>query len=152
MKARVLAAAGLAVMALLQAPALCSAQFPQQMNYQVMLTDDADQPLADQSVQIVFRLYDVESGGGQLWTETHNTTTNSIGVVSVILGENSPLAIDFDGPQWLQVEVDGQVLSPWRELVSAPCALGGPGGAGDGFSLDADDGDPTDVVTVNSDG
>ncbi len=108
-----------------------AAQIPQRMNYQVMLTDDADQPLADQSVQLVFRVYDQSAGGGQLWTETHNETTNSVGVVSVVLGETNPLAISFDGPLWLQVEVGGEVLSPRRELVSAPYALSGGSGAGE---------------------
>jgi len=130
-----------------------SAQTPQTMNYQVMLTDDVDQPLADESVQLVFRIYNVEAGGGSLWTETHNVTTNSIGVVSVVLGSTSPLAIGFDEPLWLQVEVDGEVLSPRRELTSAPYALsaGGSGG-GDGHSLDADDGSPVDALYVDGNG
>ncbi|MCK4512794.1 hypothetical protein KAW64_13700, partial [bacterium] len=86
-----------AVLLLLLA-ASAGAQIPQQMNYQVMLTDDADQPLANESVQLVFRLYNVDAGGGSLWTETHNVTTNPIGVASVILGSTNPLAISFEGP------------------------------------------------------
>ena len=149
---RTLIVALLAALAL-AAAATCMAQIPEQMNYQVMLTDDADQPLADQSVQLVFRIYNADAGGGSLWTETHNVITSSIGVVSVVLGSTNPLAITFDGPLWLQVEVDGEVLSPRRELTSAPYALSAGGGAsGDGHSLDADDGDPTDVVYVAQDG
>lgn len=53
-----------------------SAQFPTSMNYQVMLTDDSDHPLADQSVDLVFRLYETESGGSASWTETHSTPTS----------------------------------------------------------------------------
>ena len=102
---------------------MCHAQVPQKMNYQVMLTDDANQPLADQSVQLVFRIYDVESGGGSLWTETHSPTTNSIGVVSVVLGNLNPLTLDFDVPLWLQVEVDGEPMTPRRALAAAPYAL-----------------------------
>jgi len=135
------------------ATATCTAQIPEQMNYQVMLTDNADQPLADQSVQLVFRIYNVEAGGGSLWSETHNVVTNSIGVVSVILGSTNPLAISFDAPLWLQVEVDSEVLSPRRRLTSAPYALsaGGSGG-GDGHSLDADDGSPVDALYVDGNG
>ena len=63
---------------------LSAAQWPFQMNYQVMLTDNADQPLANESVQLVFRIYDVPAQAArQLWTETHNVATNSIGVASV---------------------------------------------------------------------
>ena len=101
---------------------LAAAQIPQQMNYQVMLTDDADQPLADQSVQLVFRIYNVESGGGSLWNETHNVTTNSIGVASVVVGSTNPIHLLFNVPLWLQVEVDGEVMTPRRPLAAAPYA------------------------------
>jgi len=151
-----------------------SAEIPALLNYQVMLTDDADQPLADQSVVMAFRIFDVESGGAALWTETHNPTTNSIGVVSVILGSITPIGFDFDQPLWLEVEVDGETLSPRRTLTAAPYAghaaeaddseqLGGIDaseyamltdltGIGDGHSLDADDGSPADAVYVDGDG
>ena len=181
------------------------AQVPEKMNYQVMLTNDLDEPLADQSVTLVFRIYDASSGGTLKWSETHNVTTNSIGVASVLLGSvGSMHSPDFVDPMWLEVEVDSEILSPRRELVSAPYAfyaadsnaLGGiesdnyvtdvelylagtineednpvdwtrlknvpagfadgtddeGGGAGDGHSLDAVDGDPTDVVYVDEDG
>jgi hypothetical protein len=185
-------------------PATTAAQFPTTMNYQVMLTDDFDQPLVDQPVELVFRLYDAPSGGVAGWTETHNTTTNSIGVVSVILGSTDPLDFgDFPGMLYLEVEVDGEILSPRRQLTAAPYAFdsygahqlaglpasdyatddelstpgtinqpGNPvdwtrlknvpagfadgddaaGGVGDGYSLDADDGDPVDALYVNEDG
>jgi len=107
---------------LLAGASTCPAQIPQKINYQVMLTDDADQPLADQSVQLVFRIYDVEVGGGSLWTETQDVTTSAIGVVSVILGAVNPIGIDFDAPRWLEIEVDSETLSPRRELVTSPYA------------------------------
>ncbi|MEA3409193.1 MAG: hypothetical protein U9Q95_02485 [Candidatus Eisenbacteria bacterium] len=137
----------------LAAAATCTAQIPEKINYQVMLTDDADQPLAEQSVQLVFRIYNVDAGGGSLWTETHNVVTNSIGVVSVVLGTYNPLSLAFDGPLWLQVAVDGEIMSPRRELTSAPYALSVSGsGGGDGHSLDADDGSPTDALYVDANG
>ncbi|MCK4409779.1 MAG: hypothetical protein KAW67_06820 [Candidatus Eisenbacteria sp.] len=112
-----------AAVALLTVVTSASAQVPEKMNYQVMLTDDSDQPLADESVQLVFRIYNVDARGGSLWSETHNVTTNSIGVVSVVLGSTNPLTISFEGPLWLQVAVDGEILSPRRELTSAPYSL-----------------------------
>jgi hypothetical protein len=94
------------------------------MNYQVMLTDDADQPLVDQPVDLVFRLYESERDGPARWSEEHSTTTNSIGVVSVVLGGVTPLVLDdFSVPLWLEVEVNTEILGPRRELTSAPYAL-----------------------------
>ncbi len=122
MRGRPAYATGLAVAALLLLVSLCSAQIPEQMNYQVMLTDDADQPLADQSVELLFRIYNVEAGGSQLWTETHDVATNSIGVASVVLGSTNPIHLLFSVPLWLQVEVEGEVMDPRRPLTAAPYA------------------------------
>jgi len=144
----VLSAAG----ALVLLAALCPAQVPQKINYQVMLTDDDDEPLADESVTMVFTIYDHETVGTALWTETQNVTTNSIGVVSVLLGDVHPIDIDFDSPLWLEVEVGGETLSPRRALVGAPYAITDETGGGDDHSLDADDGDPINVVYVDSGG
>ena len=122
MQSRRAVAVGLVVIALAFAAGVCHAQVPQKMDYQVMLTDAANQPLASQSVQLVFKIYTLASGGSQLWTETQNVTTNSIGVVSVILGSVTPLTVDFSTSRWLQVEVNGETMTPRRELVAAPYA------------------------------
>ena len=169
-----LATLALCTLLLLTIADAAPAQIPAKLNYQVMLTDDADQPLADQTVAMVFTFYDAESGGTALWTETQNPTTNSIGVVSVILGSVTPVEFDFDAPMWLEVEVNGETLSPRRELTAAPYAGYAAGssdserlgnidaseyalltdlvGTGDGHSLDADDGNPTDALYVDANG
>ena len=196
------AVAALALIILLAVTAL--ADVPAKVNYQVMVTDDSNEPLVDQSVTLFFVLYDQLTGGMILWSESHDATTNSIGVASVALGSNSPLTpFHFQTPTWLSVSVNGQLMSPRREMVSAPYALhssdsdqlgalpaeyytlgedlwtpgtintpsnpvdwtmlknvpagfadGGDaeGGAGDGHSLDADDGSPVDAVYVDADG
>ena len=107
----------------LAVPYAAPAQAPQKMNYQVMLTDDADEPLADQTVELVFRIYDAASSGSMLWTETQSATTNSIGVATALLGDVNPLNFGFEVPTWLEIDVDGETLTPRRELVSAPYAL-----------------------------
>ncbi len=196
-------AAILLALVVLTAASVAWGQVPEKMNYQVMLTNDSDEPLADQAVTLVFRIYNSDIGGVMLWNETHPTATNSIGVVSVVLGETTPLGEYFNLPLWLEIEVDSETLTPRRELVSAPYALqasnsdklgmlpasyytlgedlwtpgsinnpsnpvdwtmlknvpagfadGGDaeGGAGDGHSLDADDGSPVDAVYVDADG
>ena len=192
--------AGLAVFFLcFSSPA--PAAVPAQVNYQVMLTDDADNPISNDTLPVTFRVFDDPDAGTQLWDEAHSVETNGIGVATVILGETSPLdGLDFNQPLWLEVVVDGQVMSPRRAFLAVPYAmqavnaseLGGTaageylteaesgasgainapdnpldwtmlksvpagfadgvddaGGAGDGHSLDASDGSPTDVVRVS---
>ncbi len=160
--------------ALLSVWCCASAQIPHKMNYQVMLTDDADQPLAEQTVQMIFTIYDAETGGTALWTETQSLTTNSIGVVSAVLGSVNPIECSFDAPRWLEIAVEGEVMAPRRELVASPYAaraataensdmlgdidadeyalLDDIGALGDGHSLDADDGNPVDALYVDSSG
>jgi hypothetical protein len=119
------------------------------MNYQVMLTNDIDEPLHSQPVALTFELWTTESGGvDPEWTETHNTETNAIGVVSVALGSSQSLgAVDFSQELWLQIIVNGAEMSPRRKLLSSPYAcysmdaasLGGV--AASGYSLDGHDHD-----------
>ena len=141
----------IAVLVVIASAALCSAETPQKMNYQAMLTDNNDQPLINQPVEIEFTIWSAATGGGSpLWTESHSTATNWIGVVSVVLGNVNPIDVDFSSPRWLQVEVDGEILTPRREMVGASYALyDESGGTGDGFSLDASDGSPVDALYVD---
>ena len=142
----------LTVLIVLTHVAICSAETPQKMNYQAMLTDDSDHPLINQPVTIEFSIWDAENGGGSaLWSESHSTTTNWIGVVSVVLGSVNPISVEFGSPRWLQVVVDGETLNPRREMVGASYALYDErGGTGDGHSLDASDGLPLDALYVDN--
>jgi hypothetical protein len=201
------------------AVATASASIPHKINYQGQLKDTSTGDPLVGSVNLTFRIYDASLGGTELWTESQSADADANGVVSVVLGSTIPIDIDFDGPVWLQVEVEGQAMSPRREVTSVPFAfyaekadlaenadsLGGQpsgsysveghnhddryyteselntpgtintgtnpvdwtklkdvpagfadgtddGGAGDGYSLDAADGDPTDAVYVDDAG
>ncbi|MFH1501882.1 MAG: hypothetical protein ABIG03_02415 [Candidatus Eisenbacteria bacterium] len=123
MKARAIVAAVLALAALALCAAPAAGQVPEKMNYQVRLTDDADQPLANETHGVSFRVHNVASGGPILWQENHNLTTDSNGVVSVVLGSINPLTIGFDVPLWLEIRIEDEILDPRRELLSTPYAL-----------------------------
>jgi hypothetical protein len=195
------------------------ASIPHKINYQGQLKDTSTGDPLVGSVNLTFRIYDASLDGAQLWAESQTAEADANGVVSVVLGSSTPIDIDFDGPVWLQVEVDGETMLPRREVTSVPFAfyaekadmaenadsLGGQpsdsysveghnhddryyteselntpgtintggnpvdwtklkgvpagfadgtddGGAGDGYSLDAADGNPTDVVYVDDAG
>ena len=143
----------LAVLFVLTHAAICSAESPQKMNYQAMLTDNNDQPLINQPVEMDFSIWSAANGGTNLWGESHSTATNWIGVVSVVLGSENPIDVEFSSARWLQIVVDGEVLSPRREMVGASYSLYDErGGTGDGHSLDASDGAPLDALYVDSTG
>lgn len=95
---------------------------PHKINYQGQLTDTSTGDPLTGSVDLTFRIFDSSSDGTELWSEAQMATADDNGVVSVVLGASNPIDIAFDGPVWLQVEVDSEVLLPRREIVSVPFA------------------------------
>jgi len=110
---------------LLAAVPVLFAQVPRTISYQGVLTDSSGTPVSDSTYSLQFTLYDAETGGTALWTETHSATTLR-GVFSVILGSIAPLDLPFDRPYWLEVRVGGNTLSPRIPLASSPYTLGQP--------------------------
>jgi hypothetical protein len=99
-----------------------AAGIPQKINYQGRLTDAATgEPLVGEH-EVSFSIYDAPSDGSELWSQTQAATADSTGVVSAILGSTNPIDVAFDGPVWLEVEVedDDEILAPRREIVSVP--------------------------------
>ena len=129
------------------------AQIPQTMSYQGVLTDAAGNPVAG-PVELTFKLYDAATDGTLLWQETQQVDVAN-GLFNVILGSSNPLNLAFDKPYWLgsTIGTDAE-LQPRTALTASPYSLNAQtaGGTGDGHSLDAADGDPTDVVFVDNDG
>jgi len=101
------------------------AQIPHKMNYQGYLTNAAGVPI-NGTLQMVFSIYNVSSGGTPLWTETHSVTVSQ-GVYSVILGEGTipnPINLPFNTPYYLGVQVgaDPEML-PRKVLTSVGYAF-----------------------------
>jgi len=98
-------------------------QIPQTMSYQGILTDGSGVVVPDGSYGLTLRIYDVETNGTALWSETHPSVAVVNGIFNVILGSVNPLNIAFDAQYWLEVEVNGSVLSPRVQLTSAAYSL-----------------------------
>ena len=101
------------------------AQIPHKMNYQGYLTNAAGVPV-NGTLQMVFSIYNVSSGGSPLWTETHSVTVSQ-GVYSVILGEGStpnPINLPFDTTYYLGVQVGADPeMTPRKILTSVGYAF-----------------------------
>lgn len=97
-------------------------QVPRTINYQGKLTDP-DGVAIDAPVDIDFTIYDVPSGGTALWTESHSAVTINQGLFDVILGSTISLELPFDDQYWLELEVDGEILSPRQPLTVVPYAF-----------------------------
>ena len=78
-------------------------------NYKALLTDNGN-ALNNQTVSIRFTV--LENGTSNRYQETHSTTTDSNGIVTVIIGEGTVVSGDFVSINWgansyfLKVEID----------------------------------------------
>lgn len=91
------------------------------LNYQGRLTDNAGIPL-DGVYQIGFVVYNSETGGASLWTETHTSVNVHKGIFAVVLGSVNPIApgLFVEPTRFLAISVNGgPELTPRQQLVSA---------------------------------
>jgi len=127
--------------ALSPAPSVLS-QIPQGFNYQAVLRDDpSNNPIVSQGVQIRFTIQ--TAGAVVVYQETHSTTTDEFGAISLVVGGGTPVGayvfsdIDWSVPLSLKTEFEYPVsgtpdydkLMGTTPLKSVPYAL-----AADGFT------------------
>ncbi len=119
----------LMLLAALTMSATTALAVPNTMNYQGQLFLNGNPTSGP--VAITFRMYDAETGGTLLWTETDNVTVTG-GLFSTILGDGTVFPANLFSAQvpWLEMEVSGQVLAPRTQFQSVPYALNAsvPGG------------------------
>ena len=103
---------------------LLDAQF---LPYQGQLLDPnvGGTPVPNGSYQMVFRLYNSQTGGAPLWQETKFLTVTD-GLFTTLLGDTSPLNLgNFNGQRlWLGVEVNGNgEMAPRQPFGASPYAI-----------------------------
>jgi len=114
-----------------------SAQIPKTMSYQGVLADTSGNSVVDGNYNLTFRIYNIASGGTEIWTETQTIPVVD-GIFNAILGSVTPLNLAFDQPYWLGVSVEGGIeLSPRIELTSVP------------YSLEPDSGSAASSLQIN---
>ena len=131
-----------AVIALIVVMANASlADVPQLISFQGILSDGVGNPLTGM-YEITFGIYDAESNGTELWSETDSVECED-GFYTTILGLKNPIDVDFDGDFWLGLLVtgDAEELLPRYRLASVPYAFRAAvaesvAGGGGGFDSD----------------
>jgi len=98
------------------------AEIPRLLNYQGKLTDQQNKPVTDGTYSVTFMIYDVETAGVPLWTETQQVTVSK-GIFSVLLGGVTPLNLAFDKAYFLEIKVGTEVMSPRQRIASAAYAF-----------------------------
>ena len=73
---------------------------------------------------LTFRLYDAQTGGTTVWEETQPSVPLAGGYFSVLLGQVTPLSVDWSQPLWLSVQVNTDPeLAPRQQITSVPLAM-----------------------------
>lgn len=94
-------------------------QVPRMLNYQGNLIDKNGTPL-NGNIQATFKLFEIPSGGTEIWSETQNVKVDS-GYFNVYLGSKIPLDnIPFNSQYYLEITVNNQAAYGRVPLITSP--------------------------------
>ena len=89
---------------------------PQKISYQGYITHADGSLVSDGSYDVKFRLFQANEGGDALWEESQSLTIGS-GLISATLGNS--IALNFsESMHFLEIEINGEVLTPRQELTT----------------------------------
>ena len=138
MKAFLTLTCSLALLCLAVVSVTIAADVPQLINVQGKLTDAVGDPVADGPYSVLFSIYNVATGGSDLWQETR-TVTVSDGLFSISLGESTTIPPSlFDNTDlWLGIKVETDLeMTPRQRLTTSPYAFRAAGSSVGGGWVD----------------
>ncbi|MCP4634543.1 MAG: hypothetical protein GY855_16565 [candidate division Zixibacteria bacterium] len=77
------------------------------ISFRGYLVDSQDEPLTGE-YEITFKIYSSSTNGDILWSETDLINIDN-GFYSIILGQNNPINIPFDGDIWFALQIENQL-------------------------------------------
>jgi hypothetical protein len=111
------------LVALLTPCVVVSADVPRLIRYQGQAVDAQHVPL-EGPYDVTFRLYDAETDGTVVWQELQSNVPLTGGHFSVLLGQVTPLNLDWSQPCWLSIQVGTEPeLTPRQRITSVPLAI-----------------------------
>lgn len=103
---------------------VCSASAQAGLVIQGSVQNVSGAPVANGTYSMTFRLYETETGGTPVWSETQDAVQVTGGIYSVSLGSVTPLTAPFNVVYYLGVSVSGaDELIPRARLTSSPYAM-----------------------------
>lgn len=76
------------------------AQAPEKMSYQAVIRNSTDQLVTNQGIGMQISILQTTATGTAVYVETHNTTTNANGLVTVEIGNGNVQSGDFSTIDW----------------------------------------------------
>jgi len=104
---------------------LWASQSKDVISYQGRLLDDTGMPFAGDTVSMTFSIYDGETAGAGLWSESQVVEVED-GIYNVRLGEVTPIPDDlFNGAErWLGIQVGADPeMTPRKKITSVAFAI-----------------------------
>ncbi|MCK5833755.1 hypothetical protein KAH81_08815, partial [bacterium] len=95
---------------------------PLTTNYQAKVTDTTGAPISG-TRDITFRIYESDIGGTEVWSEMHAGVDLVDGFFAVRLGETNPLDMAYSDDYYLEIQVDGDILTPREPFSSVLYAI-----------------------------
>ncbi|MDB5282925.1 MAG: hypothetical protein JWO06_2000, partial [Bacteroidota bacterium] len=107
------------------------AQVPNGINYQAVARSADGQVLPDTKISVRFTIHDETVDGNKVFTETQHLTTNSLGLITAVIGGAGGKLGDVNwgaGAKFLQIEIDINATGDFTDLgttqmMSVPYAL-----------------------------
>jgi uncharacterized protein (TIGR02145 family) len=110
------------------------AQAPEKMSYQAVIRDSGDALVANQAVGMRISILQTTANGTAVYVETQTPTTNINGLVSIEIGNGTPVTGTFAGIDWatgpyfIKTETDPTgsttyTITGTTQLMSVPYAL-----------------------------
>ncbi|MFZ5517056.1 MAG: phage tail protein [Candidatus Zhuqueibacterota bacterium] len=98
----------------------------QTLSIQGVLRDPLGRTVEDGAYSLTFRIYNAETGGTALWTETQGSVIVKHGVFSVELGKTTSMAnLTFSAQYYIGISVEGgQELEPRIKMTNSPSSYG----------------------------
>ena len=113
---------------------LCTVGTAQTISTQGVLRDGDGHAVEDGDYTMIFNIYDAESGGSRLWGPESQTVEIVNGIYAVVLGETAPItSLNSDGANWVEIEVNGELLTPRLRLNVSPYELSEMSGSSNTF-------------------
>ncbi len=153
----VLVLAGVALLAFVAGvsarPMSAPASMQFQVSYQGRLADAGGNPVANQNVNITFRIYEQSSSGTAIWTQNGTVATDANGLFTTLLNVDPPLkagGVEAINNLWLGVQVGSDAeMTPRQRLTGAPYAFTLIPGAGISGTVNSTQ-DPKAMLAINN--
>jgi hypothetical protein len=85
-------------------------QPPQAINYQAVIRDGSNNILSNQNIGIQIKIHTDSLSGDIVYTETHNPTTNSFGIINIIIGQGIVGLGSFSSISWQATSHFAEIL------------------------------------------